>query len=658
MEKKEIVLSNAKQSSEVTDGLLQYTKYTLKCWEKTVAILREEVLDKGQRFGKRCPGGLFLLRVCGNDFFKRIDPIHPDRATDALRDIFAHPIVIKKPLFFGVSFISTFEDLENGDCLIEFTNNVVRHYLADDLSVEYDASLVTSFRRVASAFLYKKACMLKNGISGCFDMTEEQIRLTFSIDLIDDVKKLKERKIKVISDLPVISSDEYGRFDDLIKRVIQPGVDEIYGVYKEGRCPFYLTPEIITKKQWTGKRGKPKYEYALRFFIEYEDYSATEEVAVEDAVVIEEVPLPISEASKPLVTDKVVIQTEIPFEYDNDLKTKLQKFREEVTEIFRKAKAPHTKPYIVQLSAMIKERYSSYPTLPSAILAWIDFTRKEVLSQNKEPLDLCKMLQSRIELYCHVYYCGPSKKNVKKKRHEGEDFTPLFPLCVLSLEEEKNIISGSNDFFKTVGDKCELSEDAIRKQLDSFYDDREKNGDNYCYTVSEVVERFSGWLYPSSSESTTDASGTSSDETQSYQIKETKFPNSNQKRWTGEDQNVYKDVNDEVEILRTDAAWKKTVFNRFKFLGNNEKMLYEYLGKWCLEVLSQGIKHECLGDAKSHFTKWLINQEDKYNKNNNSYGTNNNNGYRTSEDIYAGAARIIAKLDAEGQEPDEELPVV
>ena len=39
-------------------------------------------------------------------------------------------------------------------------------------------------------------------------------------------------------------------------------------------------------------------------------------------------------------------------------------------------------------------------------------------------------------------------------------------------------------------------------------------------------------------------------------------------------------------------------------------------------------------------------------------GTDNNNGYRTSEDIYAGAARIIAKLDAEGQQPKTQLPVL
>lgn len=47
------------------------------------------------------------------------------------------------------------------------------------------------------------------------------------------------------------------------------------------------------------------------------------------------------------------------------------------------------------------------------------------------------------------------------------------------------------------------------------------------------------------------------------------------------------------------------------------------------------------------------------NPNLNSHGTgNNNNGYRTAEDLRQGAARIIASRAATSQQPKRELPVV
>jgi len=46
------------------------------------------------------------------------------------------------------------------------------------------------------------------------------------------------------------------------------------------------------------------------------------------------------------------------------------------------------------------------------------------------------------------------------------------------------------------------------------------------------------------------------------------------------------------------------------------------------------------------------------NKNPQIYGTGSNNGYRTSDDLRAGAARIIAEFDEEAKQPKKKLPVV
>ena len=70
---------------EITDSFPQYTKYIGKCWRKTVDIFRKEVHDKGCNLGKRCKGGgLNLQRLCNSEFFKAIDPKHPERAISAL----------------------------------------------------------------------------------------------------------------------------------------------------------------------------------------------------------------------------------------------------------------------------------------------------------------------------------------------------------------------------------------------------------------------------------------------------------------------------------------------------------------------------------------------------------------------------------------------
>ena len=115
---------------------------------------------------------------------------------------------------------------------------------------------------------------------------------------------------------------------------------------------------------------------------------------------------------------------------------------------------------------------------------------------------------------------------------------------------------------------------------------------------------------------------------------------------------------EEVNALLLDVEWKIEVFERFKFLNSDEKALKDNLLRWAGEVRMRNRGHTDLTDAKDHFKNWLIIQEDKLNQNLYRNGTDNNNGYRTSEDIYAGAARIMQELRAEGAAPKRKLPVV
>ena len=657
MRKDKEITTIAKQSSAITDAYLQYTQYTSSCWERTIAILRKEALDKGQPFGKRCPGGLNLKRICGIDFFQQIDEKHPERVVDALQFIFEHPVVLNKETYFGVSFISTFVENENkpGEYLLEFTNNVIRHYLVDDLSVEYDANLVILFRTSSAPILYKKACMFINSAIGFFDMTEDQIRLTFSIDTISDPVNLQRQKIKEISNLPIVKSGIYGRFDDLGK-FLQRGLDEIENAYKEGKCPFFLSKEISKAKKTTGKRGKPQYEYSVRFYIiSPEDNETAGDVEIEDAVIVEELPLK-SEVSK---LQAPAIEAEIPFGYDESvLNISLQKFREEITEIFRVPKASYAKSYIAQISSMVKERYASYPTLPSALLAWIEYTRKIVVADKKGPLDLLKMVQSKIERNCHVYYASDKNKSKKMRLYAKGDLTPIFPLGALSLGEEKEIISKDSTFFDLVGKELGLGENVVRKELESFYSEREENDERYYETLNDVVKAFTEWLYPNSSSTPTGVNEQRKENKASGSKSEQMPPKARQGKWEGEDAVVYDSVEAEVAALKINTNWRTVVLDRFKFMRRDENTLDEYIDKWALEVRGSGRKHSCLGDAKEHFTKRMIIEEEKSKNNKNNYGTDNNNGYRTREDILQGGVNIIRELRSEGSKPKRELPVV
>ena len=125
-----------------------------------------------------------------------------------------------------------------------------------------------------------------------------------------------------------------------------------------------------------------------------------------------------------------------------------------------------------------------------------------------------------------------------------------------------------------------------------------------------------------------------------------------------DDMKVCADVDAEIAELRNSPIWKEQVFIRFKFLDLNEQVLNEYLQRWGQEVKISGKSHLNLGDAKHHFSNWMIIQEDKLNKNGRTNGTDNNNGYRSRQDMLEGTARIMSQLRAEGNQHQEELPIL
>lgn len=129
-------------------------------------------------------------------------------------------------------------------------------------------------------------------------------------------------------------------------------------------------------------------------------------------------------------------------------------------------------------------------------------------------------------------------------------------------------------------------------------------------------------------------------------------------QWSESDQKVYDSVDEEVTELLSSELWKEQIFMRFKFLNCDLTLLQDYLIRWAGEVKIKGKSHVHLGDAKSHFVNWLLIQEDKLNKNQNSHGTNGNNGYRTREDIDAGTLRTLERMSAAAGQPKTELPVV
>lgn len=124
------------------------------------------------------------------------------------------------------------------------------------------------------------------------------------------------------------------------------------------------------------------------------------------------------------------------------------------------------------------------------------------------------------------------------------------------------------------------------------------------------------------------------------------------------DLKVCTSIDDEVTDLRNSPFWKEQVFMRFKFLNASDAVLDQYFERWSGECKSKNIEHGTLGEARIHFVNWLIIQEDKLNKNGRTNGTDNNNGYRSRQDMLEGTARIMSELREEGLQHQEELPIL
>lgn len=127
--------------------------------------------------------------------------------------------------------------------------------------------------------------------------------------------------------------------------------------------------------------------------------------------------------------------------------------------------------------------------------------------------------------------------------------------------------------------------------------------------------------------------------------------------WSGDDLEVFDDVDGEVNKMKTAEHWRELVLKRYKFLNRNDQLLEEYIDRWAQEVKISGKRHQCLGDAKKHFGNWMNIQEDK-SSNNRNYGTNSNNGYRSREDMLNGTGQVMSELIEEGRQPKKPLPVV
>lgn len=390
------------QSTEITNALQQYTKYVAKCWEKAVGIFREEVI-RAESTGERRPGKLSLERICDINFLKGIDSKHPDRALLALKYISEHPIVIKKPLYKSINLIPSFEENEKGEYVMELSNKVITHYLAKDLPVKYDMDLVMSFQTISAVTLYKKACLFENRAKGFFRMSEDELRLTFSLDVVKQeyIENLEKLRIRDIEKLPIENVLIYAKFSHLIEKIIQPGINEINKAYEEDRCPFMMTIKTETVGIRTGKRGKPKQKNYLKFFI-YDAVDTQEEVEVEYADAVEITPESII---PPPVADS---QVEMALEFsDESEQTKaLIKIREQMTSILKDSKATHTKKYVNGIIAQIKGRLSNCPELPSMVLAWIKFSNDEIKANKGKASEVAKFIQANLKYHCQLFYKG------------------------------------------------------------------------------------------------------------------------------------------------------------------------------------------------------------------------------------------------------------
>ena len=128
--------------------------------------------------------------------------------------------------------------------------------------------------------------------------------------------------------------------------------------------------------------------------------------------------------------------------------------------------------------------------------------------------------------------------------------------------------------------------------------------------------------------------------------------------WEQNDRQLFADVDKEIELLHNSPIWKEQVLMRYKFLQQNDKILDELIDKWGSEMKISSKKHQTLNDLRTHFNYCLQKIENDLIKNAKANGSDNNNGYRSREDIFNSAVRIMGELQSESKKTLSDIPVV
>lgn len=128
--------------------------------------------------------------------------------------------------------------------------------------------------------------------------------------------------------------------------------------------------------------------------------------------------------------------------------------------------------------------------------------------------------------------------------------------------------------------------------------------------------------------------------------------------WEQNDRQLFADVDKEIALLHNSPIWKEQVLMRYKFLQQNDKILDELIDKWGSEMKISSKKHQTLNDLRTHFNYCLQKIENDLIKNAKANGSDVNNGYRSREDLFNSAVRIIGELRSEGKKTLSDLPEV
>ena len=272
---------------------------------------------------------------------------------------------------------------------------------------------------------------------GGFEISEEEIRLLLSIDLVDDIENLKKKKISDIDELPITRTNGYDRFNQIVSRLIDPALDEIKNAYEEGKCPFVLRKEVKEIKVKTGKRGAPKRKNYISFYIEQPDTFVEAEEITDETLELEVK----DDRQNPTEKRKSVVQIEIPFpDADISVEEKLSQIEELLDKALKASKGyqSYRERYPRCITDQIRERlrFASQSNLADAVLAWAEYTQQEA----KNPIDFACKLKGRLEEELSLVYEGARSKGTKENLKWDGKAPVKFP----PVREEDNVNAGAS----------------------------------------------------------------------------------------------------------------------------------------------------------------------------------------------------------------------